>query len=104
MITRGSPGDVRGSSVELRQDDARLTLAILSPQDAAWQVIDTATPRNPWDSPNRGTQMLAFEVAAPTSGELTLAVLATPGSVGDSAGRKLELRPLSQWQRGASRP
>ncbi|NQT11560.1 MAG: heparinase II/III family protein, partial [Planctomycetes bacterium] len=75
MITRGSPGDVRGSSVELRQDDARLTLAILSPQDAAWQVIDTATPRNPWDSPNRGTQMLAFEVAAPASGELTLAVL-----------------------------
>lgn len=104
MITRGSPGEVSGSTVELRQNGARLTLTILSPKNAAWQVIDTATPRNAWDSPNRGTRMLAFEVAAPASGELTLAVLATPGAGGDSAVPKLELRPLSQWQRGAGRP
>jgi len=94
MITRGSPGEVSGSSVALRQDDARLTLTILSPENAAWQVIDTATPRNQWDSPNRGTRMLAFEIVAPASGELTLAVLATPGSAPAS---KPNLRPLSKW-------
>ncbi len=101
MITPGSPEALDGSSIELRQKDARLTLTILSPQTAAWQVIDTAKPRREWDSPNPGTRMVAFEVAAPESGELTLAVLATPDPGPDSAGRKLELRPLQNWGHGS---
>ncbi len=99
MITPGVPDAPDGASIELRQKDARLTLRILSPQDATWQVIDTAKPRKEWDSPNHGTRMVALEVVAPESGELTLAVLATPGSAADPARRKLELRRLKDWGR-----
>jgi hypothetical protein len=41
--------------------------------------------------------MLAFEVTAPASSELTLAVLATPGSCRDSLKSRLTLRPLLDW-------
>ena len=99
MITRGTPGEMSGSSIELRQQDARMTLTILSPRASTWQVIDTATPRNEWDSPNRGTRMMAFETVAPESGELTLAVLAAPGAGRKSAAGKVELRPLESWGR-----
>ena len=99
MITLGSPDATGGSNIELRQRDARLKLAILSPPDATWRTIDTATPRNEWDSPNRGTRMVAFEAVAPDSAELVLAVLAAPGASADSERPKLELRPLEDWGR-----
>ncbi len=95
MITPASAEVSEGSSVELRRHDARLTLTILSPRKATWQTIDTVEPRNGWDSPNRGTLMVAFEVIAPESGELTLAVLATPG--GGPAKSELKLRPFTDW-------
>lgn len=99
MITPGSPDAIDGAQAVLRQRDARLTLRILAPQASTWRTIDTAEPRNPWDSPNRGTRMVAFEAVAPESGDLTLAVLATPGTAADSPGRKLDLRPLEHWER-----
>ena len=80
MITPGSPGELGAATLELRQSQARLGLAILSPPGVGWQQIDTARRRREWDSPNPGTRMVAFEAVAPDSGELTLAVLATPGS------------------------
>ena len=43
--------------------------------------------------------MVAFEAVAPESGELTLAVLATPGGSSGSATRRVELRPLETWGR-----
>jgi hypothetical protein len=99
MITRGSPGTLDRPTVDLRQNDAQLTLSILSPQSANWHKIDTAKPRNEWDSPNTGTRMVAFEAIAPDSGELILAVLVTPGSCNESARGNLELRPLKGWGR-----
>ena len=60
-------------------------------------MIDTAKPRNPWDSPNRGTRMVAFECPAPASGELTLVVLATPGSCKHSAKENLQVLSLDEW-------
>jgi hypothetical protein len=99
MITPGSPGDLDTAQVRLSQGDARLTLIILSPSDAGWRVVNTAGPRNEWDSPNPRTRMLAFEVEAPASGELTLAVLATPGSCAESMRSQLSLRPLIEWGR-----
>jgi len=99
MITPGVPGESGAARIELRQNDARLTLTILSPQAATWHTIDTARPRNEWDSPNRGTRMVAFEATAPDSGELTLAVLAQPGSDTDSAKPEVKLRPLEDWGR-----
>jgi hypothetical protein len=99
MITPGVPDALDGASVVLRQQDARLALKILSPRAANWRTIDTAKPRNEWDSPNRGTRMVAFEAVAPESGELTLAVRATPGGRRDSERSKLELRLLENWGR-----
>ncbi len=97
MVTRGEPQTLGKATVELRQKDARLTLEILSPQGPTWQVIDTATPRNDWDSPNRGTRMIALEAVAGESGELVLAVLAKPGAGTESAGHEIKLRPLDAW-------
>jgi hypothetical protein len=97
MITAGTPERIDGRSVVLRQDAARLNLTILSPQVASWRVVDTSQPRNEWDSPNRGTQMLAFEAIAPSSGELNLAVLATPGEFQKATENRPEPSPLQLW-------
>jgi hypothetical protein len=97
MITPGTNNEAGSAAMQLRQGDARLDLCILDPTTAAWKVIDTGTPRNPWDSPNRGTRMVAFECRAPASGELTFAVLATPGSCKRSRKDDLEVRPLETW-------
>jgi hypothetical protein len=43
--------------------------------------------------------MVAFEATAPDSGEVTLAVLATPGSCERSVAETLEVRRLSSWGR-----
>jgi hypothetical protein len=99
MITRGQVAAESGATIQLAQHDARLTLRILSPATATWRTIDTATPRNEWDSPNRGTHMVAFEAVATEDGELGFAVLATPGSCTDSRGARLHLRPLEEWPR-----
>ena len=97
MITPGKPAAAGSAKMELAQGEARLGLDIVAPQDAIWQVIDTATPPNQWDSPNPGVCMVAFEGIAPESGELTLAVLATPGSCKASVRKSLQIKTLKQW-------
>ncbi len=99
MITRGEPETIAGATVDLVQQDARLTMHILSPTSGTWQTIDTATPRNDWDSPNRGTRMVAFEAIAPDTGPLTLAVLAVPGGCTAPSTERIEIRPLESWSR-----
>jgi hypothetical protein len=103
MITPGEPAQPGAREIRLINGNARLTLTILAPTEATWRVIDTANPRKEWDSPNPGTLMLAFEVTAPASGDLTLAVVATPGSCSKSALPDLALRPLSDWGRSSPR-
>jgi hypothetical protein len=97
MITPGTPTPLGRSTVQLAQRDAYLKLRAVSPSDVGWKTIDTSRPRNEWDSPNRGTCMVAFEAIVPDSGELTLAVVATPGSCEQPVGNQLELRPLLNW-------
>jgi hypothetical protein len=99
MVTKAVPGDLAAATLKLRENDARLTMTILSPYASRWRVVDTATPRHEWDSPNPGTRMVSFEAVAPESGELTLAVLATPGTCTDSRHGRLELRALESWSR-----
>jgi hypothetical protein len=84
MITPSKASCEQPNTMKLRQDDATLSLRIVAPQDAQWQIIDTAKPRQEWDSPNRGTCMVAFESEAPLSGEMSITVLATPGTCTDS--------------------
>jgi hypothetical protein len=97
MVTTRTPGEAGRPNIELKEDKARLGMTIVAPGSASWKIVDTAKPRNEWDSPNRGTCMIAFEAVAPESGELTLVVLAQPGASGESAAVKIV--PLDDWTR-----
>lgn len=97
MITQAAWKATDQRQAKLRRDDASLDLRILRPTGAGWKEVDTATPRNPWDSPNRGTRMVAFECAAPSSGRLTFMVSATPGSCKPSVKEGLAKRSLDDW-------
>lgn len=97
MITPGRPGDTGGRTIRLRQAKATLELTILAPESARWELQDTATPRNEWDSPNPGTVMVQFHGVAPENGRLELVVLARPGSAQAPAVPALLRRPLAQW-------
>jgi hypothetical protein len=97
MLTPARVEATEDDTIRLSQGDARLRLQLLSPDKGEWQQIDSATPRNDWDSPNRGTCLVAFESTAPATGELTLVVLVTPGSCRQSAGEQLPRLPLAEW-------
>jgi hypothetical protein len=99
MITTGVPSDLDKNPLVLHQNGEQLTLTIIAPGKAAWNQIDTATPRHEWDSPNPGTRMVAFETRAPKSGQLTLAVVATPGTCRAPLALKAKIEPLEDWGR-----
>lgn len=99
MITTGEPDDLGSSKVTLHQKDERLTLNLLAPASATWTQIDTAQPRHEWDTPNPGTRMISFEARGPESGQLTLAVLATPGTCKNPSSDKRKLDALESWGR-----
>ena len=98
MITPGKPGPLDGQRIQLHQGTASIALTIQS-QDITptWQVINTAKPRNAWDSPNPGTRMVGFSAMASESRNLTFAVLVTPGSCRQSVTDTLRLSPLKSW-------
>jgi hypothetical protein len=98
MITPGAADEADSNTIQLRQGDAELDLAIMAPARSTWTVLDTEKPRNPWDSPNRGTCMVAIEHQASPSGELTFVVLATPGSCKRSEKESLRFRRLEEWE------
>jgi hypothetical protein len=98
MITPAEAGEPGDKTMELSQDGKRITLRLLSPVAAHWRIVDTATPREEWDSPNPGTRMVAFEALAPADGMLTLAVLASPMPDERGTDGPVEpLQPLDEW-------
>jgi hypothetical protein len=97
MITPGTPEGFGKSEVILHHAGERLSLKLVAPKAGRWSQIDTARPRNEWDSPNPGTRMIALEAVAPASGELTIQVIATPGSCRHPAARTNEVAPLRRW-------
>ncbi|MFW6169184.1 MAG: heparinase II/III domain-containing protein [Planctomycetota bacterium] len=97
MITQASLKGTGRPLAELQREDANLELRIVKPRGATWEKVDTATPKNPWDSPNQGTRMVAFECSVPSSGSLTFVVRATPGSCNGSAKESVADRPLKEW-------
>ncbi|MBN1852875.1 MAG: heparinase II/III family protein [Pirellulales bacterium] len=99
MITPGVHDEAEpgSSTIRLHQGDAKLNLVIMEPATAIWKVVDTSEPRNPWDSPNRGTRMVAFDCEAHDSGELVMAVLATPGSCPRSETDQIKIKKLDTW-------
>ncbi len=99
MITPAAADAAGDSEIVLRWDGASLGLAVLAPASATWRVIDTSKPRNEWDSPNPNTRMIVFEAVASETGDVTLAVLATPGSCSESVRARLKLRSFNEWVR-----
>jgi hypothetical protein len=89
-----------GPRAQLNMAGRSLQLSIEEPQGARWLVVNTEEPQNEWDSPNPGTRMLAFEAIAPDSGELTLRVVAAPGSVEEDG---WSFKRLQEWASGVRR-
>lgn len=97
MLTPATIDQTGTQLVQLSQGAAKLALQVREPAGATWTEIDVAKPRNVWDSPNRGTRMVALQCTAPVSGKLTIAVLATPGSCTQSMQKSLQLKAVDQW-------
>jgi hypothetical protein len=97
MVTTGTPNDLGKNRCILHQNGQRLTLTLLAPEKTISSQIDTAKPRHDWDSPNPGTRMIAFEMRAPKSGQLTIVVVATPGTCRAPISTQLKVEPLATW-------
>jgi hypothetical protein len=97
MITRGEPMGLGSDRVVLNQENQTLALAASTEPSAVWQAIDISTPKNEFDSPNPGTRLLTLEATAPPTGNLTITVLATPGSCSSPSPTTSVEVPLSNW-------
>jgi hypothetical protein len=97
MVTPGTASKAGEPSLTLRQGDASLAMRIVSPAESRWELVDTAKPKNEWDSPNRGTLMAAFHTVAPESGVLDLTVVLTPGSRQATPVEQITTKPPLQW-------
>jgi hypothetical protein len=91
MVTEADV-ELEGARAILRQDGKTLTAEILSPEEAAFEVIST-TPPPPQDQ-NEGTCKLAVRLS-PHGESLRIAVLLTPGS--SATQEAPEVVPLDQW-------
>jgi hypothetical protein len=82
MVTTAAfePGAAASEAV-LRQDGQTLHIRVETPAETALTTYDSETPPNEWDTPNRGTRMVGFEVTAPATGPVELLVVLTPGSL-----------------------
>lgn len=81
MVTKAKPDAQRTGPLLLREAGKRLCLTPLHGEATCWKTYEVATAPNEWDSSNTGFVMVGFESVVPASGELTLTVLFTPGSV-----------------------
>jgi hypothetical protein len=97
MVTPSAASKAGEPSLTLRQGDASLAMRILSPAESRWELVDTAKPKNEWDSPNRGTLMAAFHAVAGESGVLDLTVVLTPGSRQATPVEQITTQPPLQW-------
>jgi hypothetical protein len=97
MVTPASPGSGGRETLALQQGKASLALRIVLPGAMKWTLLDTAQPKNEWDSPNPGTVMCAFTAVAPASGTLDLAVVLTPGTRQPAAITSALLKPPLEW-------
>jgi hypothetical protein len=97
MLTEAEIAGQDGPRLVLTQQDKRLELTITQPPGAKWEFMNMEEPQNEWDSPNPGTRMVLFQAVAPSSGDLRLVVVATPGSCDAPRGERSEVVPLDDW-------
>jgi hypothetical protein len=77
MATRAKVS-LDGRIATLRQDGRTLTVEVLAPATAAFQVQPASAPADDYNAPNPGVQLLSLTVPAPADGALALQVLLTP--------------------------
>jgi hypothetical protein len=69
-----------GRTATLRQAGRSLTVEVLAPATAAFQVQPAEPPADGYNTPNPGVQLLTLTVPAPADGDLALQVRLTPGN------------------------
>jgi hypothetical protein len=98
FITKGQPDSLAGPAVTLHAGKKSLVATRLSPDSSQWETFESAKPPHEWDTPNPKTCILGFNATAPASGELSLAVLLTPGSrLGQTQVKTISLRNPETW-------
>jgi hypothetical protein len=97
MITRGEPIGLGSDRVILSHENQTLALAALTEAEAAWQAINISELENDFDSPNPGIRLLSLEATAPPTGQITITVLATPGSCSTPSPITSVTASLSNW-------
>tara|TARA_R110002072_G_scaffold273219_3_gene433752 strand:+ start:36798 stop:38741 length:1944 start_codon:yes stop_codon:yes gene_type:complete len=78
MMTRAKVKSIRASAVLLTLGGQELTMRLLSPAGAKFEVFETATAKAPHDVPNPDTRMVGFTITLPPSASERLAVLLAP--------------------------
>jgi hypothetical protein len=66
-----------GRTATLRQDGRTLTVEVLAPASAAFQVQPASAPAHDYNAPNPGVQLLSLTAPAPADGALDLQVRLT---------------------------
>ena len=105
----GASGDVRwgmvtaaeikleGHKAVLRQDGKTLLAEILSPADAAFEILSNQPPtKQEWQ--NAGTYILATRLTAEADKRVEISVVLQPLEKGDKS-MTVQLQPLRDWQR-----
>lgn len=87
--------EVQGDRATLRQGEKTLTLRVLEPAGAAFEVQDFSQPVRPFDAPNPDLKRIALNVTTPAGASRRLAVLAEPGSA--TSREAVAVKPLAEW-------
>jgi hypothetical protein len=94
MLTRAEVEVVSDHVVLLKKDGKEMTLKILAPQNAMFEIVDTAKPRQKYDVPNPGTRMIVFKVKCKKGQATQFSVWLTP----ESSSENPPLQPFSAWK------
>ena len=84
-----------GARAALREGGRRLDVRLLGPTAAKLAVIAAAPPKDAFNAPNPGRQLLVVHAAAPADGMLTIAVSLQVGAA--DAGTAPVVEPLGLW-------
>jgi rhamnogalacturonyl hydrolase YesR len=85
-----------GEAATLSESGKTLHVQLLAPASAQLASISAEPPKDAFDAPNPGQQILIVNAVAPASGALEICVQLTPGAVAETAD-PLASTPLEKW-------
>jgi len=95
MVTKANVDIQANHLAILRREGKRLSLKVLSPDNAKLEIYETADPPRDFDAPNKGTRMVGFKADLPPSSSERFIVLLGPEGERDGVPT---IRPLAEWQ------